>query len=154
MRFEVARQAALLAGESKYFTGKPCKHGHITFRYTATAGCIVCCSARTVASRRKHIERSRATDRARYAKDPGRSQAKHAERRARKLSQACFCCTREQIAELYALATMLGDEVDHRVPLALGGLHCLSNLQVLTKAEHYLKTASDLAEIRRWRRLQ
>ena len=29
-------------GENTYFTGKPCKHGHISPRYTGSHGCIQC----------------------------------------------------------------------------------------------------------------
>lgn len=38
------RQAALHAGESQYFTGKPCKHGHIAKRVTKTGVCTECLS--------------------------------------------------------------------------------------------------------------
>ena len=34
--------AAKTAGEMFYFTGKPCKHGHISKRYTATQICHEC----------------------------------------------------------------------------------------------------------------
>lgn len=38
----MTRAEALLAGESTYFTGKPCKGGHIAKRYVANWTCIVC----------------------------------------------------------------------------------------------------------------
>jgi hypothetical protein len=38
------RKAALEAGESTYFTGKPCKHGHISYRYSNSGGCKICIS--------------------------------------------------------------------------------------------------------------
>ena len=36
------KQEAIKNGEKKYFTGKPCKHGHIAERYTKDGNCIVC----------------------------------------------------------------------------------------------------------------
>ena len=38
---------------------------------------------------------------------------------------------------------MLGHQVDHVRPLADGGLHCVKNLQILTKQEHARKTAEE-----------
>jgi hypothetical protein len=36
------RAAAKAAGEITYFTGRPCKHGHVTFRYTTGGNCHEC----------------------------------------------------------------------------------------------------------------
>lgn len=36
------RQSAIKAGDMTYFTGKPCKRGHISPRYTKTKICIEC----------------------------------------------------------------------------------------------------------------
>lgn len=38
----VSRREALLAGYSTYFTGKPCKHGHIAPRFTSSRQCKEC----------------------------------------------------------------------------------------------------------------
>ena len=40
--FHTTRAAAKAAGESHYFTGVPCLHGHVTRRRTASAGCCEC----------------------------------------------------------------------------------------------------------------
>lgn len=37
-----SRHEALEAGEPTYFTGKPCKHGHIKPRWTQSGGCVMC----------------------------------------------------------------------------------------------------------------
>lgn len=39
---EVSRQEARENGSHKYFTGRPCKLGHISERYTMNAVCIAC----------------------------------------------------------------------------------------------------------------
>lgn len=42
-----ATRAMAIAGKNtKYFTGKPCKNGHTTYRYTASAICADCAHAR------------------------------------------------------------------------------------------------------------
>jgi 5-methylcytosine-specific restriction endonuclease McrA len=38
------RQAALAAGETTYFTGKPCSRGHVSPRRTASRACVACAS--------------------------------------------------------------------------------------------------------------
>ncbi len=68
-------------------------------------------------------------------------------RRAIRLMQACACCTAVQIEELHSCAALVGGEVDHRIPLVLGGHDCMKNLQVLTLEGHREKTKSDLRYI-------
>lgn len=38
------RKSAKAAGETYYYTGKPCKHGHIAARQTSSGGCVTCSS--------------------------------------------------------------------------------------------------------------
>lgn len=42
----VTRAEAKAAGLHRFFTGKPCKHGHLAQRLVGHAGCIVCSKAR------------------------------------------------------------------------------------------------------------
>jgi hypothetical protein len=37
-----SRNLALRAGSGKFFTGKVCKHGHLTYRYTGSGACASC----------------------------------------------------------------------------------------------------------------
>lgn len=37
-----SRQEAISKGLGRYFTGSPCKHGHITQRFTSSSGCVEC----------------------------------------------------------------------------------------------------------------
>lgn len=39
------RAAAVVAGEPRYFTGEPCKHGHIAERHTLSGACLECAKA-------------------------------------------------------------------------------------------------------------
>jgi hypothetical protein len=36
------RKEAIASGETQYFTGKPCKHGHISARQTVNSACLAC----------------------------------------------------------------------------------------------------------------
>jgi hypothetical protein len=38
----LTRKAAIALGENKYFTGKPCKNGHVAARYVQSATCELC----------------------------------------------------------------------------------------------------------------
>ena len=52
----VTRQEALSQGLKFYFTGKPCKQGHVNLRYTSGASCKACTDARALKSYRDNIE--------------------------------------------------------------------------------------------------
>jgi hypothetical protein len=41
----LARQDALLLGAKRYYTGKPCKHGHDAERFVVNGGCVECVRA-------------------------------------------------------------------------------------------------------------
>lgn len=54
----------------------------------------------------------------------------------------CTCCTLEDILKFYM--NRVGDmTVDHIVPCAKGGAHCLKNFQYLTHAENAAKCNSE-----------
>lgn len=38
----ISRESAWQAGLTKFFTGKPCKKGHICERYVSNGGCVFC----------------------------------------------------------------------------------------------------------------
>lgn len=71
-----------------------------------------------------------------------------ARRKAVRVSQRCSCCSDEQLREIYEVAHFVEYEVDHRVPLALGGPHCKHNLQILSPQAHRCKTTADRAVIK------
>jgi hypothetical protein len=43
----ITKQLAMEQGLKHYFTGKPCKHGHIENRLVSNRGCVTCLSNRT-----------------------------------------------------------------------------------------------------------
>jgi hypothetical protein len=38
----IGRREAAAQGMNKFYTGEPCKHGHLAERYVTTAGCLEC----------------------------------------------------------------------------------------------------------------
>lgn len=38
----ISRSQAQHEGRKKFFTGKPCAHGHVAQRYVSTGACVVC----------------------------------------------------------------------------------------------------------------
>jgi hypothetical protein len=42
VRKPMERKTAFQLGLRKYFTGRPCRHGHMSERYTLSGGCIEC----------------------------------------------------------------------------------------------------------------
>lgn len=208
--FPSTRDEAIRVGARFYFTGAPCKRGHVAARYAANTTCLECQRERKavlVASgehaeneRKRRAERpeavreasrkwreanpdkvkaagdrwraanpekvkattARATARARErrlasgapprpVKSPDRDRANWGLNRAvgKKGAGLPDGMTRRQVVDatvhIYAEAARLTSEtgirhhVDHIVPICMGGLHCPSNLQVLTASEHYKK---------------
>lgn len=78
-----ARAEALLKGETKYISGKPCKRGHIGLRMTSTGTCIEC---RKIKSRE------------RYAANPQKAILKQQER-YKKFAETIKLKRRERYAE-------------------------------------------------------
>ncbi|UPY96245.1 MULTISPECIES: hypothetical protein [Pectobacterium] len=50
----VTRLEAAKGGMNKFYTGKPCKHGHLSERWTLNGGCVQCNIDR-VEQKRKEI---------------------------------------------------------------------------------------------------
>ena len=42
MAIVISREKAKAAGLRRYFTGKPCRHGHVDERYVSNEGCVIC----------------------------------------------------------------------------------------------------------------
>lgn len=55
---QVRKDEALARGLPHYFTGKPCKYGHIAPRFTSSGNCTVCHSMRSVKYRNAKFKNS------------------------------------------------------------------------------------------------
>lgn len=87
----VSRQDAKARGLRHYFTGKPCKRGHVGLRNTGTASCCACHAHILRSWRLKNQERHRETDRIwrqnnadKVKEKAKRLYAKHAEKRRKR----------------------------------------------------------------------
>lgn len=156
------RKALLESGVKRYFTGLPCKYGHIAERQTTNGKCVVCMQAYADSNRDKR----RAAVRKCEAKDipaknarirqwrldnPDKNCLKSNRRRVSKLKRTPAWLTpddhwmMEQAYELAALRTkMFGFvwHVDHILPLQgrlVSGLHVPLNLQVIPGTENLRK---------------
>ena len=56
------RAAAIAEGKTTYFTGRPCKHGHVVERATVNGNCIKCSSIRQANKRQQDPEAARQKD--------------------------------------------------------------------------------------------
>lgn len=66
----VTRDEALARGLKRYFTGKPCKHGHVAERHSADGACYECRGKINAASYRRHRESRISTVMKRYYENP------------------------------------------------------------------------------------
>jgi len=55
----VTRKEALAKGLTRYFTGKPCPHGHVAERWASTCSCVECDRKYAEAHREKIRESKR-----------------------------------------------------------------------------------------------
>lgn len=117
----ISRQEAKSNGLTRYFTGKPCKNGHVAERCTSNKHCIKCINDRRrdwkranrdkvssqnrawyIANREKVLnkimsEQVKARKRAWHAANPGRCTARWAKYNAKKLHATPPWLTREHI---------------------------------------------------------
>lgn len=54
-RLPATRAEAQREHSAHYLTGKPCKHGHVSPRYTSTGACIICVSLTHSHYRKAHL---------------------------------------------------------------------------------------------------
>lgn len=160
------------AGDSHYFTGKPCKHGHTAPRAAKGNQCSECeklkqrayrasasdhINEQRRAARVANLDHHRALQREQYLKHRHkRIQEKRA--RALHLLELAACLSPEEdkaIKAIYekakrlTLETGVEHQVDHILPIALGGPHAAFNLQILTawdnKSKRHTFSAEDQA---------
>ena len=151
----------------RYFTGKPCIHGHIAERHTASKKCYACMREKAVKWREKNPGRNAEYSRKWRAADPERAREgvrqslrkwrpknRHKKayetrlRDAGKAKRTPKWADLEAILQIYAEAKELAEftgvewHVDHVIPLQgklVSGLHVRENLQLLPAIDNIRK---------------
>lgn len=144
-------------GLKHYYTGKPCKRGHVAKRFV-TGGCVICANEDQVKyywqdpekyrelNRQYHQgedvkERNRIRQNEDYHKRPEFWRAMSSWHRADRLKRTVAWSETDAIRQFYKNCPP-GHEVDHIIPLQgelISGLHVLGNLQYLPKAVNRAK---------------
>lgn len=76
-----ARSEAAAAGSRTYYTGKPCKRGHVADRYVSDSSCIECALLRATERYQNNADEIRKYSRDRYWSDPENFRDYQAKRR-------------------------------------------------------------------------
>lgn len=78
-----SRAEAKRLGYKHYFTGKPCKHGHVDIRLVSTANCVSCCKKYSEEWNLKYPDYNRKSCKQRYWKNVEKSRQENKERNRR-----------------------------------------------------------------------
>jgi HNH endonuclease. len=145
----MTRVEAVNQGYKHYFTGIPCRNGHISKRLVLDGDCLEC-------YRKRHIKHQKAfrnnnpdhvrsivrkSNNKAYKLDSGKYKAKVAKRKALKLRATPIWANLKDIENFYRKCP-IGYQVDHIIPLQgdnVCGFHVLNNLQYLTASENASK---------------
>jgi hypothetical protein len=148
----ISREEAKARGLRYYFTGKPCKHGHVVERLVHNKNCMECrrlCNGPNL----KKWRRANPEHWKNYIRDwrqqyPERVLADRNRRRAAELQALPSWVRTSEIWPFHKECRRISKEtgvqhhVDHIVPLAhphVCGLHVPWNLQIITAAENNAK---------------
>lgn len=149
---KISKGNAAALGMRFYYTGKPCKNGHVDFRYVSDGRCVSCRKQAALDYKRKRAQNVKSYDREysrRYrSRNSHKVSAYVMERHAKKLQRTPQWANLALISKIYAqarLATIVTGwphHVDHIVPLqgrCVSGLHVENNLQILPDDENISK---------------
>lgn len=150
----ITRQQAINQKLFRYFTGMPCKVGHVAERLLSNRTCIVCLSiSKRNWSNRPDVKEKGIKRLNNYDKqNPDRHLARTRKRQLAKINRIPKWLTESDWLNIkckYSVANMLSQKsgkkyhVDHIIPLQgkrVSGLHVPSNLRVIPAQENVKKS--------------
>lgn len=149
----VTKIAAKENGLKRFFTGKPCRHGHTTERRVSDGRCYGCVLLKDRAWRAKNTDRARASVHKWASNNPEKLRARQALRDASKLQRTPSWVDRDGLSVIYRAAEVASVtfgiplHVDHAIPLRgrlVSGLHVHNNLRIISAHENVVKHNSYL----------
>jgi 5-methylcytosine-specific restriction endonuclease McrA len=148
----ISRQKAIEQGLTRYFTGLPCKHGHIAQKQLSNRTCIECLLIKKRQWSNLPDVKEKGLERLKNWDNPAKHLARTRKRQASKLQRTPAWLTSENhslMADYYQMAKELElifpwkQHVDHILPLQgklVSGLHTPLNLQILSEASNLQKS--------------
>lgn len=148
----ISRQEAIKQKLTKYYTGKPCKHGHVAEKRTSNRTCVDCLAiSKKDWSNRPDVKTKGLVRLAKWD-TPAKHLARTRKRQASQLQRtpiwdpdAHLIVAKYQLAAMLTQASGTPYHVDHIIPLQgknVSGLHVFSNLRVIPGAENVKKSNS------------
>jgi hypothetical protein len=146
----VLRQQAIEQKLTRYYTGEPCKHGHVAEKRTSNRTCIECLSISKRAWSNKPGVKEKGLLRLANWDTPVKHLARTRKRQAQKLQRtpawdphAHLIIAKYQLANMLSQASGIPHHVDHIIPLQgkkVSGLHVFSNLRVIPGSDNVKKS--------------
>ena len=150
-RATIARESARNAGYTHYFTGLPCKRGHVAPRQVSDCACVECSKI----NRREYWERHKEQERERtrkWRKENRETWLASAKKHYRKRAAAGtvtaplkikIVASQKGVCAKCRESLVDNCEFDHVIPVASGGLTTFENIEALCIPCHRKKSSGE-----------